>query len=126
MTGKYRQDLIDDFKRSDFTVGDIDNFVEEYKRVAHEHKRTENGFPESAYRVSKAAVIALSMVQDRELKARNIIVNSCCPGYVNTDMTSHKGPLTIEQGADTPIFLAIDSNPPRGKFVKDRKICDWL
>jgi NAD(P)-dependent dehydrogenase (short-subunit alcohol dehydrogenase family) len=36
---------------------------------------------------------------------RNIQVYSLCPGYVNTDMTSHKGVLTIQQGALTPIFL---------------------
>jgi len=22
----------------------------------------------------------------------------CCPGYVDTDMTSHKGPKTIDEG----------------------------
>jgi len=126
MKGLYRQDLIDNFKRNDFTVRDIDNFVEEYKKVAHDNQRKEKGFPESAYRVSKAAVIALSLVQQRELEVRNIIVNACCPGFVDTDMTSHKGHLTIAQGADTPIWLVSDPNPPKGKFVKERKIFEWL
>lgn len=36
---------------------------------------------------------------------RGIQVYTCCPGYVNTDMTSHKGPLTIQEGALTPVFL---------------------
>ncbi len=50
----------------------------------------------------------------------------CCPGYVATDMTSHKGTLTVEQGADTPIYLAIDPSAPKGKFVKNRQPVEWL
>uniref|UniRef100_A0A1I7YCH7 Glyceraldehyde-3-phosphate dehydrogenase n=1 Tax=Steinernema glaseri TaxID=37863 RepID=A0A1I7YCH7_9BILA len=49
----------------------------------------------------------------------------CCPGYVNTDMSSHKGHLTIEEGADTPIFLATDPSAPDGKFVYLRKEISW-
>lgn len=50
----------------------------------------------------------------------------CHPGYVNTDMTSHRGPLTIEEGADTPIYLAtLEGNEPTGKFFYKRKEIDW-
>lgn len=41
-------------------------------------------------------------------------------------MTSHKGHLTIDQGADTPIYLATDSSVPHGEFVYQRKALDWL
>lgn len=41
-------------------------------------------------------------------------------------MTSGKGPLTIEEGADTPIYLAIDKNAPDGKFVAERKEINYL
>jgi NAD(P)-dependent dehydrogenase (short-subunit alcohol dehydrogenase family) len=44
-------------------------------RLANENRRKEGGFPESAYRVSKAAEIALSMIQARELASKGIIVN---------------------------------------------------
>lgn len=36
---------------------------------------------------------------------RGIQVYGCCPGYVKTDMSSHKGHLTVEEGILTPIFL---------------------
>ncbi|VDM29210.1 unnamed protein product [Toxocara canis] len=53
-------------------------------------------------------------------------INTCCPGYVDTDMTSHKGPLTIEEGADTPIYLAtLEGNEPNGCFIYRRKPLDW-
>jgi NAD(P)-dependent dehydrogenase (short-subunit alcohol dehydrogenase family) len=44
--------------------------------------------------------------KEHEVVNRKIQVYSLCPGYVDTDMTSHKGVLTIQQGALTPIFLA--------------------
>ncbi|KAH7699476.1 Carbonyl reductase, partial [Aphelenchoides avenae] len=50
----------------------------------------------------------------------------CCPGYVDTDMSSHKGHLTIDQGADTPIYLATEPNLPSGQFWYKRKPKDWL
>ncbi|KAL3121944.1 hypothetical protein niasHT_001943 [Heterodera trifolii] len=127
MGNLYKQALIDQFKRDDFTLNDIDTFVEEYKKLAHADKRKEGGYPESAYCVSKAAEIALSVLQAREFAKRNIVVNACCPGYVDTDMTSHKGHLTVDQGADTPIFLAIDQSVQKGGlFYFQRKPITWL
>lgn len=62
----------------------------------------EAGWPETAYRVSKAAVSALSRIQQRELlkdeSRPDIIVNHVHPGWVATDMTKYRGDLTAEQG----------------------------
>lgn len=55
----------------------------------------------SAYAVSKVGVSALTVVQQRIFDSdsrKDIIVNSVHPGYVDTDLTNHKGPLTIEEG----------------------------
>ncbi|CAH8669291.1 unnamed protein product [Dicrocoelium dendriticum] len=52
----------------------------------------------------------------------------CCPGYVATDLTDHKGTKTIEQGADTPFYLAtlpIGVKEPINEFVSDRRIIPW-
>uniref|UniRef100_A0A914PFM0 Carbonyl reductase n=1 Tax=Panagrolaimus davidi TaxID=227884 RepID=A0A914PFM0_9BILA len=102
---------------------EIDEFVEEYKKAAKDDTRKEHGFPCSAYRVSKAAEIAYTLLLHRQHK--DLTINACCPGYVNTDMSSGKGPLTIEQGADTPVYLATDSNAPNGEFVYQRKSIPW-
>jgi len=126
MTKIYSDAWINKFKDTNVTEADIDNFVEAYKTAAKEDNRKEKGFPESAYRVSKAAEIAFTLLQSAQLKSKNIIVNACCPGYVDTDMTSHKGPLTIAEGADTPIYLATDPDVPNGEFVYLRKIKQWL
>lgn len=51
--------------------------------------------------MSKVGVTALTRIQQREFdkdSRQDIIVNAVCPGYVATDMSSHKGPLTPDQG----------------------------
>ena len=62
----------------------------------------QQGWPDWAYSVSKVGVSALTRIQQKELSndenRTDIIVNHVHPGYVNTDMTSHQGTLTIEQG----------------------------
>ena len=58
--------------------------------------------------------------QYEDVIKRKIQVYAMCPGYVSTDMSSHKGHLTIQEGALTPVFLAelpFEVNPEyQGKF----------
>ena len=52
-----------------------------------------NGWPGSTYVVSKVGVSALTRVHQRYFNSdsrEDIAVNSCHPGWVDTDMTSHK------------------------------------
>lgn len=81
----------------------------------------------SSYAVSKVGVTALTKVQQRMLSDRDIKVNAVHPGYVDTDMTSHKGVLTIDEGASAPLFLALDApDSVRGQYVwNDCKIVSW-
>lgn len=63
---------------------------------------------------------------DKEQPNRNISVNSVHPGYVDTDMTSHKGPLTIEEGARAPLFLALEPHNLKGQYVWcNSQVVDW-
>lgn len=39
----------------------------------------------------------------------DIVINSVHPGYVDTDMTSHQGPLTPEQGI-LLLFFHVEKN----------------
>uniref|UniRef100_A0AC34G8T9 Carbonyl reductase n=1 Tax=Panagrolaimus sp. ES5 TaxID=591445 RepID=A0AC34G8T9_9BILA len=102
---------------------EIDEFVEEYKKAAKDDNRKEKGFPESAYRVSKAAEIAYTLLLHHQHK--DLKINACCPGYVSTNMSNYSGPLSISEGADTPVYLATDSNAPNGDFVYQRKSIPW-
>ena len=72
------------------------------------------GWP--AYRVSKTSLNALTRVLADELRGTGILVNSACPGWVRTDMGGKEAPLSVEQGADTPVWLATlpDDRPTGG------------
>ncbi len=51
-----------------------------------------------------------------------------CPGFVDTDMSSHKGVLTIDQGADTAVYLALlppNAAEPKGQLMGERNVVDW-
>lgn len=81
-----------------------------------------SGWPKSMYGVSKLCETAYTRVLAEQLKAAGVMVNACCPGYVDTDMTSHKGVKTLEQGADTPVWLALmPPGGPTGKLFAERK-----
>jgi NAD(P)-dependent dehydrogenase (short-subunit alcohol dehydrogenase family) len=78
----------------------------------------------AAYRVSKAALNALTRTlasDERWLK-----VNTMCPGWVRTDMGGAGAPRSVEQGADTAIWLAtLPEDGPTGGFFRNRKPIPW-
>ena len=75
----------------------VDHFFETVKDGSYETV----GYTKSAYGNSKLAINAFVNVlaHEQPIIDKNIQVYGLCPGYVNTDMTSGKGPLTIQQGA---------------------------
>ncbi len=79
-----------------------------------------------AYRVSKAALNALTLTLAAELKGTGILVNSMSPGWVRTDMGGPEAPRTPQEGADTAVWLALlPSSGPTGQFFRDRKPIPW-
>lgn len=79
-----------------------------------------------AYRMSKTALNALTRVFARALAERGIRVNAVCPGWVRTDMGGPNATLSMEQGADTAVWLATDpAATASGEFFRDRKSIPW-
>jgi len=79
-----------------------------------------------AYRVSKAALNALTRTLAAEVASDGILVNSMSPGWVRTDMGGENAPRSVEEGADTAVWLALlPSNGPTGQFFRDRKSIPW-
>ena len=74
------------------------------------------------YRMSKTALNALTRVLSEEEEFR---VNSLCPGWVRTDMGGSGAPRSVEQGADTAVWLATDPDIGSGGFYRDRKPIPW-
>lgn len=123
------EDLQRKFKEPNLTIENLTKLMDKFLKDAKENQHIKEGWGESAYVVSKVALNALSIIQqkllDQEQPNRNISVNSAHPGYVATDMTEHRGHLTIEEGARAPLFLALEANL-KGKFVWfDCRVVDW-
>jgi NAD(P)-dependent dehydrogenase (short-subunit alcohol dehydrogenase family) len=79
----------------------------------------------AAYRLSKTALNAITAILAAELRG-SVAVNATCPGWVKTDMGGRSAERNVTEGADTPVWLALDA-PQKltGKFVRDRKVIPW-
>ena len=84
---------------------------------------------DSPYGMSKVGLTAATRAIGRKLSTdpRGVIINACCPGYVDTDMTSHRGRLTPDQGAETPLLLCfLPNDSTNGEFYLEKKLYDWV
>jgi NAD(P)-dependent dehydrogenase (short-subunit alcohol dehydrogenase family) len=82
------------------------------------------GYP--GYRVSKTALNALTRILSNEERANGILVNSTCPGWVRTDMGGSSAPRSVEEGAETAVWLAtLPDGGPSGGFFRDRQPIPW-
>lgn len=142
---KYSPDLTKAFKEAK-EVGDITSLMNDYQAAVAEGKHTEKGWPSAAYSVSKTGVTGMSNILGKQVaegkgvvsQARGlghdvgnatkpgVLLNSCCPGYVDTDMTKHHGRKTPDQGARTPVMLALsDIGGRAGEFWEHEEVSKW-
>ncbi|CDP08863.1 unnamed protein product [Coffea canephora] len=95
----------------------VDEVLNQYLKDLKEGSKEAKGWPSflSAYTVSKAAMNAYTIVVAK--KHPNIKINSVCPGFVKTDINFESGTLTVEEGADSIVRLALlPDDGPSGLF----------
>jgi NAD(P)-dependent dehydrogenase (short-subunit alcohol dehydrogenase family) len=79
-----------------------------------------------SYKLSKAALNAVTRITAGEVSSYNIKINAMCPGWVRTDMGGRGAPRSVEEGADTAVWLAtLPDDGPTGGFFKDRQPLEW-
>lgn len=77
-----------------------------------------------SYSISKAALNAVTVMLASALPFAR--VNCADPGWVRTDMGGLNATRSVEEGADTIVWLAtLPANGPSGGFFHDRKRIAW-
>ena len=102
------------------TVDDVTKLMESFTKAVERGEENAHGWPSAAYAVSKSGVIGMTraIALEERGKGTGVLVNSCCPGYVSTDMTKNRGMKTPDEGAQTPVLLACgDIGGVAGEFV---------
>ena len=83
------------------------------------------------YRISKAGVNALvrNLAHETNHGTRGLLVDAICPNHTRTDMGGPDAPLSVEEGADTAVWLAtrdFDSAVDKTGFLwEERRIIEW-
>lgn len=85
-----------------------------------------DGLPgDAAYSLSKAALNALTLKLARETSG-DVKINAGCPGWVRTRMGGRSAHHSVEEGADTIVWLAtLPASGPSGGFFRHRKPIEW-
>ncbi len=79
-----------------------------------------------AYCISKTTMNAITLQLASALASQGVSVNAMCPGWVQTDMGGRGAPRSIQQGADTALWLAVEAaHSLTGRFFQDRKEIVW-
>lgn len=85
----------------------VDEILEEYLNDLKEGLLEAKGWPAtlSAYTLSKIAMNAYTRILAK--KYTSFCINCVCPGFVKTDINYNTGILCVEDGAETPVKVAL-------------------
>lgn len=121
------KDLQDKYVSSTLTTELLDQLVEDYISSLASENLEKSGYsiilPFMSYRISKAALIALTRVEARQHSSvKNISIYSVCPGFCDTDLINHSsGSRSAELGADSILYVVdtSDRELENGAFYQD-------
>lgn len=116
--------------RAAASVSNVSMLMEEFVDAACRGREAEEGWPSAAYGVSKAGMIGATRALAKELPGEagneEKEVVSCHPGYVDTDMTKGRGTKTPDEGAETPVLLALGlARGASGGYWVDAREVEW-
>lgn len=129
---KYSPELTERFKESKI-IPDITQLMEEFQDSVDEGTYEKKGWPSSAYGVSKSGLTGITRILGRQIQEGKfesvkdgVLINSCCPGYVKTDLSKMRGRKSPDDGATTPVKLALDDiGTSNGEFWEFGEISRW-
>ncbi|KZC07366.1 Carbonyl reductase [NADPH] 1, partial [Dufourea novaeangliae] len=119
------------FSDPKLTEEELDNIMREFVESTKADTHLKDGWANSTYVVSKVGVSALTRIHQTIFNSdprEDLVVNAVHPGYVDTNMTSHKGTLTPDQGAEAPLYCALlpENTDIKGKYIWfDKSLVEW-
>ncbi|WJX53821.1 alcohol dehydrogenase [Trifolium repens] len=106
----------------------IDGAVNAFLQQVDDGTWESGGWPATFtdYSVSKLAVNAYTRLMAKKLSDRpngeKIFINCYCPGWVKTALTGYAGSVSVEEGADTGVWLSlIPEQAITGMFFAERR-----
>ncbi|KAK3523946.1 hypothetical protein QTP70_016761, partial [Hemibagrus guttatus] len=123
-------------RKTDLPEEELCLLMGEFVTAAQSGTHEAQGWSKTAYGTSKIGVTVLSRIQARVLDETRpndgILLNACCPGWVRTDMAGSNAPKSTEEGAETPVYLALLPDGAKLRFppwesLQNRPVCVlWL
>jgi NAD(P)-dependent dehydrogenase (short-subunit alcohol dehydrogenase family) len=77
------------------------------------------------YRLSKAGLNVATAMFASALHNTTVKAFAVCPGWVKTDMGGPSADRSVQNGAETIIWLATSPEPKNGYFYRDKQIISW-
>jgi len=106
---KLSDELKERFSDPQLTIEELNKLVDTYIEISRDGADAvlNAGWHTNAYGVSKIALNTLCRIQARDNKIKGCVYNVAHPGYVATNMTNPRAPLTPERGAETPVAACL-------------------
>ncbi len=87
---------------------------------------TSMGTDHPAYRLSKVALNAATVMFALKAQGADVLVNAVSPGWVRTEMGGPLAPRSQEEGANGIVWAAtLPKNGPNGQFFQDQSEQEW-